>query len=571
MIIQKKKPTFLAILLGIALIFCLAIIDLANAKPQSRPQTPEQTQISEKARDGEILIQGQTVDREGKPLPNAKLFFSLDKVSSGESTVVSDAQGKFRYSCPEKDVSRLRVMAISEDNSVYAPYKDWELLKKFGAPDEVNLCLSTPRKNFRVITGTVVNAKGRPVEGATVGGTGEATCLAHVQTDADGKFRFLVLGGGPLSLVYAVKPGLGFVYVTTGEPRLWTGRIPSEKLSNGPFRLVFSKSQTVEVKVVDEKGVPVPGVTVTPHIMLVDKKNQDPDLFSPGKRQPPVFYPQTDKDGMVRFDWIPTKDLHELRFKIEAPEKFIALPDGEPSRLFGDPVYTYWNPKEKPTVVTLPRGAKVTVKVSEPNGAPAADYSLYVYWKKNGNRVGNTIVKTNPNGEAEIFATVGDRFDAFSRYHYHHNYSEADFVFPAIRDFQVGDGSREKDIDIRLQPGAKLLGTVYGPDGRPFDWERKYYVYVRPRGFDRDICQFIHNRVPATYYFDPGATDIEKAQFQAILPPGEYEFEIEPTREQSELHPKKRLGAKKQVKVTSLADIEIELHLKPLPPLSAEK
>ncbi len=566
MIRQKKKPIFLAMSLGIALVFCLAVTGLTDAEPLSRPQTPEQTQTSEKARDGEILIQGQTVDREDKPLPNTKLFFSLDKVSSSESTVVSDAQGKFRYSCPEKDVSRLQVVAVSEDNSAYAPSKDWELLKKFGAPDEVKLYLLTPRKKIREITGTVVNAKGRPVEGAIVGGTGEAVCLTHVTTDAEGKFRFFVPGKGPLSWIFAIKPGFGFVHITTEESYFWTGRTPNEKISNGPFRLVFSKSQTVEVKVVDEKGIPVPGVTVTPDIILVEKKNLV-TWFSPGELQPPVFYPQTGKDGMVRFDWIPTKDLHKLRFKIETPEKFIALPDGESSRLFGGPVYTYWNPEEKPTILTLPHGAKVNVKVSKPDGTPAADYWFHANWIRNGDRIDKATVTTNENGEAEIFAAVGDRLDVFPTYHRHYS-SDDKLVFLAIRDFQVGDGSREKDIDIRLQPGAKLLGTVYGPDGQPFDWLRKYLVYARPCGFDRDLFQYIDSKIR---HDDSRATDIEKAQFQAILPPGEYEFEIEPTRAQSELHPKKRLGAKKQIKVTNQEEIEIELHLKPLPSWSAEK
>ncbi len=592
MIIQKKKP---AILLGIALVFCLAFTGLTDAKPPGQQQTPEQmqtpkktqklkktrtpkkTRTLEEAQDNEILIQGQTVGPDGKPMPNVRLFFSLDVFSSDDNTIVSNAYGMFWYYCAEKDFSQLSVTAISEDENMCAYLGFLKDLEMSEAPYRLILPLFPKREKFRAITGTVVDATGRPVEGAAVGGAGEGQySFAVGKTDAEGKFRFFFPENAPMFQVFAIKPGDGFTYVVTEEQFAWErkreGKTSSEKISNGPFRLVLNESQTVEVKVVDEQGNPIPDAKVCPTIA---EEMQVPILkfvFQPHDFLSSVFYPQTGENGIAKFDWIPANVFQDISFAVEAPKKPVALPDGT-FRLFGDSGGTSrfysdsgskrWDQQERLVTITLFQGAKVNLKIRKPDGTPAAHYGIITDWDTKNNWAKGKRFMTDEKGEAEIFANAGDRFDVFSW----HAGQEDNLVFPAIRGFDVGDGGSEKTLGIQLQPGTKLLGTVYGTDGRPLAWKEReeYGVFIKQIGFERFTFQEIlpfSSRMAMTGRTS-GAGNIAQASFQASLPPGEFEISVV---EQSDRPRGECLGVEQRIKVTDQKEIKLELHLKPLPP-----
>ncbi len=202
-------------------------------------------------------IGGLVKDEEGRPVFGAKVWLGIsgpwDKPQNRAGIRLEDAltDAEGRWQCPsippgyhEAQLSTIRIR--HPDFQTCEIHSD-ELTDAIGPNGTVVLCRGI------VVTGRVVDREGHPVRGARVG-TGSdwfGSDPPIVETDGDGRFRLGHLrpretaisvqakGHGPERIELDARPGLAPVELKLGTPR------------------------TIQGRVVDHDGRPLPGIQVT--------------------------------------------------------------------------------------------------------------------------------------------------------------------------------------------------------------------------------------------------------------------------------------------------------------------
>jgi protocatechuate 3,4-dioxygenase beta subunit len=367
----------------------------------------------------------------------------------------------------------------------------------------------------RIITGTVKDSNGKPIEGAYVGGGAAYASPPYGKSKADGTFRFLYQGrnldGANLCQIYAVKPGVGFAYLVTDE----RNDKPPGRISAGSFHLVLDKPRTVQVCVTDEKGTPIPGAIVSPDTIHIGIAARQMNAFRPNNLAPPVFFQRTNADGIATFDWIPTTDLTLLTFKAEGPKKAVKMPDGT-SKEFGQSQHVDWSEKKSVITATLPQRAKVKLKVVKADGSPAKNVKPSLRWTSKTRPAVMEGVRLGENGEAEIVGNAGDIFDIRS------TSNNAEYlVFSTVGNVNLGNGSEVKELKLTAKKGTKVFGNVVDTDGKPIEWSGKYLLgcwesnnpnVAQPQA-GNELFGIVHRRDDAMSY-------------EIYLPPGTFTFKV---------------------------------------------
>jgi beta-lactamase regulating signal transducer with metallopeptidase domain len=404
MILKSHPNTLFRVLFGMLLLAGLIVTGLTDAqtikKTDDKPVaesvvtektaeqivhvTAEKSATSTNDVSENILVRLHFVDEADKPVPNAEVYYSFNNFNYGENAGITDENGVYEFTCKRKDCEFLSVIAVSSERKLkswqsYEPSM-WGDINKNIVDSKIKLTSSG-----RIITGTVKDLDGKPVEGAFVGGCVEMPLPPFVKSKPDGSFILPYVGMNPkenrLYQIYAVKPEVGFACYVTEEVLEWEGETPPEKISNGPFHLVLDKPQTIQVRVTDEQGTPIPdAIAVVPAFRVGTNEATDfKSFFRPGNVAAPPFFQKTNANGLATFDWIPAKSPKNLSFTARGGRETVKMQDGT-SKYFGESDYVYWNQKDSVVPVTLPQQAKVKIRFVKEDGSPASRVGASLEW-----------------------------------------------------------------------------------------------------------------------------------------------------------------------------------------------
>ncbi len=490
---HPKEPTMkhVSMIFCLAVLFCFGLvkIDLVAKTPPKEPGTERTRAVPglvhpgiaastppSPALDGNS-IRGKVVDETKNPVAGAKVRI-LGESAAKDQEATTNENGEFTLEKPDGNFFYGSVYAVDADRKRFgtAHWLGNARTQKIG---EVTIPL---RKTERVVTGTVVDAEGRPAEGILVAGSYQSVHSEIVRTDKEGKFQFLYPEKLSLLRLIAYKKGVGFDICPTEEidPYQPMGEVavtPPDKISDGPFALKLSPIEPVKIRVVDQEGKPLAGAMVNPWLIQkpCELPKQEPAMWgSPYVKERHskqfnttglnLFDALTDADGIATIDTVPKTFLDGSTFYAHGPSGGVVQSD-KSKRYYGS-VNSLW--KEMKIVdglptLTLPRQGSVKGTVKLEDGTPVPDVHISVRWH-NGSGGGR---ETDKNGEFNL----NDNANVI----YNLSFDSDKGAAPAVFNYSVGDGSDEKKLDIVLKPGIRLHGKVFMPDGSPAD---HFYVTV---------------------------------------------------------------------------------------------
>jgi len=392
-----------------------------------------------------IELKGIVVDDNGKPVAGADVLIEDDYLNPARWQR-SDENGRFSLSVPANPDYWMTVYAVSPEKERLAETRPQ---LKEGVPEIPDILLVL--KNARIITGTVADEAGNPVEGAIVGGTWDTPYPHVAKSDQDGRFRFAYPDDGhrQLQQVFAIHKELGMDYLDT-EEQGHRANTPPEKIKDGPFSLKLAKWETFKYRVVDEHQTPIPGVCVYPAFM---GKSDIGDSINIGRLTFRLFRQLTDADGIAE---VPAINVERTTFAASGHGKVIRMPDGD-RRFFGFAL-SHWEEFDKAAAIPtleLPSLGNVKGTVKRADGTPVAWAKVAIH-RYDG--CGSGLQRADVNGEFGIpWSKAGELWNIVVE-------SKLGAA-PGVFGFDVGDGIEERQLDFVLEKGIRLHGTVYNPDG----------------------------------------------------------------------------------------------------------
>jgi RNA polymerase sigma factor (sigma-70 family) len=502
----------------------------AAAAPAPQPKAPPSPQAARDDKD-EVTFRGRVLDPAGKPVVGAKIYLyypAAPKVSAA-AHATSDAEGRFRFGVRRaefmrpggEDTSGQAVpMAVAEGFGLGLP----PLGAEGGFADkEVTLRLADDVP----LDGRVLDLQGKPVAGATVrvrgirvprdgdlesfqdalqthkagydvqngmlaglhndgSGIDFDSLFAPIISDADGRFRLRGIGRERVADVLIEGPTIESKYVyalTRPGPRI---EVPSHHKGLGPsvvmthygssFDHVAPPSKPV-VGVVRDKdtGKPIAGAVVKPYMLAGD--SWETRL---------AFRAVTGKDGRYRITGMPRGKDGSL---------YVWPPDDQPYlAMIREAVET---PGLEPVTVdfALKRGVWIDVRLTDKvTGKPVAGSIAYNVFLDNPHlkefpglltpsgrhtnaddgrlRVaglpGRGLIAVRAADTRYRVATGADKIKDRDNDVIHVTPS---MVIPkhthAVAEVKVPQGAGSFAVEVVLDPGRTLAGTVLDPDGKP--------------------------------------------------------------------------------------------------------
>jgi beta-lactamase regulating signal transducer with metallopeptidase domain len=202
----------------------------------------------------------------------------------------------------------------------------------------------------RAVDVMVTDAKGAPVSDAIVALHG-GSLVIEGKTSENGRATIQFRAGTQVEQVVALKSGVGFDYFENYSS--WPSRGKTELPRFVP--LVLRGAQSGHIRAVDSRGKPIAGVAF--HVWLVRK----PGKLAEANLGAKCVIGQTDAEGRLSFDWLPT-DLEE-------PARVMPMPG--PWHAPGVIVFPL-KLGDAPTTVRMTRKPTLKGRVVRPDGTPAA-------------------------------------------------------------------------------------------------------------------------------------------------------------------------------------------------------
>ncbi|MCL2349723.1 MAG: carboxypeptidase-like regulatory domain-containing protein, partial [Planctomycetaceae bacterium] len=431
-----------------------------------------------------VTIRGRVVDEAGKPVAGAVVFTEQSCQFSERVVTEADANGVFQLNMDSKKLWTLfRFYAMTPDKSRSGA----EWLKFITGVAEIPELEIVVKPN-KIVTGTVLDEDGKPVEGATVAVLGPGGYFNSVSTDGEGKFKLFDDKESSFPSIYVYKKGVGFDYLGWKEVEKKSGMTsesPPKKLDNLSVQLTLLRGTPVTVKVVNEKGEPLPGVKVIPSRIQEEEIWQWP--FIPPKTLESFLdfvgaadssCGWTNEEGIATITFLPERLITRTRFDADSPEEGVPHPDGR--RVYyrgygGLTMKEMLKDHEMPTI-TLDeqeqeqepewKPVHITGTVKLPDGTPVPWIEVEIRSPGYFNG-GPPPCFTDVNGEYEFYASANEVYD----------FSVARNmigVAPPVLNFKAGDGKTDARVDFVLKKGIRLHGTVYDVDGKPLADSDRY-------------------------------------------------------------------------------------------------
>jgi len=396
------------------------------------------------------VIRGRVVDEDGNPVANAKVgYFGISWKT--ELPTTTDQNGEFILAKMNFDnpyFASGELQAIDAERT--------RIGHSYDMTDENLKVTPIVLRKARTITGTVVDADGKPAKDVLVAGCNQLTDSEIVKTNEQGEFEFLYPEKMSLQTVYAVQKDTGFDFVPTNELPSFYGETPKELIKDGPFHLKLRPVESFKIRVVDESGNPIAGAIVTPWLIEnpVKPKNLMPGndlrtlINTSGMH---IFNVNTDADGYAVINSVPGDFLKHSVFSALGWNA-TSMPDGA-KRNFGTDHKSWEELTQDDATFALPLMATVhgSVKLEDGTPVPGARLTLRFHEGSCGGSV------TDENGEFTLLDNANTLYNI--------SINSDKGAAPAIFNFNVGDGMEEKRLDIVLEKGIRVYGQIFNPDG----------------------------------------------------------------------------------------------------------
>jgi RNA polymerase sigma factor (sigma-70 family) len=499
----------------------------ANVKTaKSNTDAPARPAKNEEA--ATLALSGRVVDPSSKPVADAKLYL-LDSAAAKAAPKVqasSDADGRFRFRIPRKDV---QLPPHSDDpwNSVFlCAMADGHglALSPVGKPNATDERTVHLVKDDVPIRGAVINLEGKAVSGATVRviglrlpNKGDLTAFAEAlktskdaypvefnhltpldkpaftrlfpttSTDAAGRFRLQGIGCERIAVLEisgpTIETRLVRVMTRPGKPIQlpeWRDFPTSGKLTyyGASFDHV-ARPTTPIIGVVRDKDTkkPLAGAIVTSWQIAGENFH--------GRDQ---VRTTTDKEGRYRLVGMPQGEGNVIRVKGAEGEPYLEVQKGVPA---AQGLATVTVDAE------LKRGVRIKVRVlDKASGKPVPANVAYFAFRDNPNRQdapglwprsttkkdgsfefvglpGRAIVAVRAHSDEYLMAVGADKFkrDAFGRFIDNSGLLTSPTChardFHTFKEIEAAKDAASLACEILLDPGRRLQGIVVGPDGKP--------------------------------------------------------------------------------------------------------
>ena len=420
-----------------------------------------------------VSFRGIVLDETGKPVAGAQVYFE-EGILKPENIRTAGEDGRFELPVPSgKSIQWMSVYALGPDKQHLGESRPKLKEGSFDIPG-----MTVTLKKARIITGTVVDAEGQPVEGALVGGVDQTPYPSFTKTDKDGNFRFAYPDDDvePMQQVFAYHEKFGLDFLCTEELEKYRGKIPPEKKSDGPFHLTLQPLKKFKFRVVDEQKHPIPGCEVYP--WLVRKEGQK-DCFNTGYVSD-LLAGKTDVDGTV----VVISIAGNTRFSADGPKEGVVDADGK--RVFygdDDKTMDEFDKSDSIPTFVLKRKGNVKGTVRRSDGTPVPWSWITI---KRHNACGHGIRFTNVKGQFVIDWNADEIVDI--------GVESTLGATPGVFAFNVGDGIEEKRLDFVLQKGIRLHGTVYDPDGKPSE---QYQIFLHEKCPEDILKKIMQQNLPS--------------------------------------------------------------------------
>ncbi len=373
------------------------------------------------------------------------------------------------------------------------------------------------------VTVTVVDGRGAPVADAAVFVLDLVFPVGQAQTDARGIAVLRVPDDARTWWIVGCKPGVGFDYFENYRS------VPPASFAPPPraARLVLDGARTVRVHAVDSAGRPVSGVEFYP--MTIQKKGK---LRSINLAPLPID-PHTDANGVATFDWLPANLQGGISFFGSSASSY--LPD--PAEL--DPN----KPDLEPTA-TVVRPARVSGKVTRPDGSPATGILV------EASGVGITRLPGG-SGRARTAADGTYAMDLPPEQSYMIGVIDDEWAAKSLSGVIVREGVAQTGLDLALERGSVVWGKVTaGPESKPAAGRP---VMLTERGPEVPPGKFKDQAMPLNDTFMRVADTYEDGRYAFRVGPGTYQL-TGPGQRGDEFKPI-------DLKIVAGRDVERDFHL----------
>ena len=229
---------------------------LADTRVNFNSTGQTDTHVAIKLRPG-FEIRGRVTDPNGKPIKGAAVrdHYSGPYMIVWLNKSVTDADGNYQLGW----YSRTNPMWSME-----VKHKDYAEQNRSEIPPPLEgnttYCDIVLDEGLQ-ISGTVKDAEGKPIKGASVryGGPWSLIGLRWARTNAEGRFTIKKIGRTEQRAIVAEADGFA---------PAWLEAAPAKDPSQNPLSFVMQPGLTVKGQIVDRSGKPVPKASVSPRLMI---------------------------------------------------------------------------------------------------------------------------------------------------------------------------------------------------------------------------------------------------------------------------------------------------------------
>lgn len=477
---------------------CVALLaaTLHAAQPATRPAAQGPNSPAS-APSPAAHIDGITVDETGRPVSSATITL-LGGAAPRVAATTAGQDGRFSLPWSGATLRGVVLLATADHDARQAAHSfGYEALE--ARPQQpLKLTLRPSRK----LPAMVRDASGRPVPDAQLEVIGNKTLLPikTAATNSQGEATLLLPADIGVEFVVALKSGAGFDYFENYTS--WPPPMTAERLVPERVELVLNGARQAKIRVIGSDDKPIAGQMLCPWTIRKPGKLSDVNLS--GSLTPDAIAERrSDADGMVLFDWIPSDLAGGITFLSRTDD--YSLPD-PPTLQPGD--------IEKDAVLTarLLRNAKVTGKITLPDGRPAPGILLQAEGRGATNHYCRRHARTRPDGTYElnlygeqsyIIAVIDDNWAAASR-----------------MNLGLKESQRQDGIDFHLIRGTRIHGQVTrGKKEDPAPGETVTLIQ-KGRKIERDTRRFNRDEESLVRW----ATTDSNGEYMLRVGPGTYDF-----------------------------------------------
>ena len=253
-------------------------------------------------------LYGVVQDEDGTPLPDVNIFpFLVEHHAAALDHSRTDSEGKYRLEC--LPIAGLRLSLLKE--GYLDALRDVTITAPPGGEQELNLTL-TRRPEGGSVRGVVVDAEGKPVEGASLTYLGPGFSLNARETTAD------ALGHYRLDDVFEMSGSHSLLVRANGFAPQQLEFTPGTRQDPAELNVTLQAGHRVRGRVIDEQGQPLPGVQVVWEFRVDSYVNPWNDSATTGS------------DGRFQFDSLPAESPFRFSRKGYSDIERVRLPlDGE--------------------------------------------------------------------------------------------------------------------------------------------------------------------------------------------------------------------------------------------------